>query len=870
MSHRFELEDVVDRVSQWRHAGNGLVVLTCPTPVAPVVSFGVVYRVGSRDEGRGETGATHVLEHLMFKGSRRFNRDLGTEVARVLQRVGAQFNATTWLDRTSYFETLASDRLELAAEIEADRMRGALVRDEDLASERSVVLNELDRGDNDPAEALLKAAFAIAFLEHPYRHPTIGYRGDVEGLDAAVLRRFYDTFYHPDNATLIVVGDLAEEAALDIVERHFGALPPAPAPLPALSRREPPQRGERRFEVRRAAEVGSLLLSWHVPEGLHADLPALEVVAQVLTEGVTSRLHQLLVETNRCLGVQAYPLALRDPGLFQVSAVLGPGVAHQGVEEVLRAEVERLGREPVSEEELRRAKVQVRADLAFARESPAQVLAALVEAVAIGDWRSFVREMELVDAVSAEDVSRVAATYLQPGNLTAGWLVAEGGEDGTPSWPARPGPCPLRPFAERVERRTLPGGGRLVVLDNPHSPTVTVGGTLRAGIACAADGRFTVPGVTAAMLERGTRRLSRLELARELEDHGLSLDLETSGAFPTTVAFAAHGLVEEMPRLLRLLVEALRWPSFPADEMERLREHLLGNLARERQETLPQAMAALSRLLYPAGHPHRRRPPEERAGELQRLTRDDLESFHRSAYGPASLAVAVVGATRAAPVSDLLGELLDGWQGGTPPLPEAPAPLPAGGGRELVHLADRPNVDVFIGHAAQLLVGDPDYPAAVLANACLGHSTLTSRLGAAVRDRAGLSYGVTSRFFCTLHLPGPWAVMLSVGGQDLERAEAICREVIATYVAEGPTELELEDERQAAAGSFRVGLATNSGVARQLVLALTAGLPVEHLDQLPGLFLDTSRERVVEAVRRHLRPSALALGAAGSVAPSST
>ena len=232
--HQFTLADELDTIKQWQHRGNGLTVLTAPTPVAPVVGFAVVYRVGSRHEVGGHTGATHMLEHLMFKGSEAYNAERGTEIARTLHRVGAMFNATTWLDRTSYFEVLPVEHLPLAVSIEADRMRRALIRDEDLASERTVILNELDTGENEPTDLLMKASFAHAYLEHPYHHPTIGWRGDVEQISAEVLRGFYDTYYHPDNATVVVVGDMDEAAVLAEVERGFGAIPPAPAPIPMV------------------------------------------------------------------------------------------------------------------------------------------------------------------------------------------------------------------------------------------------------------------------------------------------------------------------------------------------------------------------------------------------------------------------------------------------------------------------------------------------------------------------------------------------------------------------------------------------------------------------------------------------------------
>ena len=427
MADQFEKIDSEGGVTEWRHAGNGLTLLTMPTPVAPVVAFGVVYRVGSRHELPGHTGATHILEHLMFKGSEKFNRDTGTEAARELHRVGASFNATTWLDRTNYFEVLPLDHLSLAVDIESDRMRGALVRDVDLESERTVVLNELDAGENDSFDLLMKTSFAVAYLEHPYRHPTIGWRGDVERMSGDVLRGFYDTFYHPDNATVIVVGDLDEATALAEVERGFGGLERGPGPVPEVTLREPTQRGERRFELRRAGELGSIALSWHIPRGLHADLPPLSVLTQILGDGVTSRLYQRLVESNRCLGVHAYAMELHDPGLFQVFATLSPEIGHREVEDAIRAEVAELAGAAPSGDEVARALVQTRTDLAFHHESPGQILGGLTEAVAMGDWRRFVRELDLVRAVTADDLQRVARTHLSDRNLTVGWFVPENG-----------------------------------------------------------------------------------------------------------------------------------------------------------------------------------------------------------------------------------------------------------------------------------------------------------------------------------------------------------------------------------------------------------------------------------------------------------
>jgi len=419
-----------------------------------------------------------------------------------------------------------------------------------------------------------------------------------------------------------------------------------------------------------------------------------------------------------------------------------------------------------------------------------------------------------------------------------------------------------RSFAERVSSRRL-ASGALAVLTNPHAPTVTIAGTLRAGPALAADGRFSVPGLTAAMLDRGTVTLDRMELAREIEDHGLQLVVRASSATPTIVSFSAQGLAEELPRLVRLTVEVLRRPTFPTEELDKLREQVLGGLARERQETHALAYAALTRRLFPEAHPLHRRPIEAREREVASLSRDDLVAFHDTAYNPSSLVLAVVGDVVSDEVESLFVDAMDGWQGTAEVEPRYPEDGTIEVGEDRIQIADRPNLDVFLGHRARLLRGTPDYPAAVLANSCLGQSTLTSRLGVAVRDREGLTYGIYSRFFGTLGVAGPWAVSLGVSAENLQRAVELSRSVISSYVTEGPTEEELADECSALAGGYRVGLATNGGVARELVTTLTAGEDLDRLDRFPEDLLGVTRDQVMDAIRDHLHPDRLVMTAAG-------
>jgi zinc protease len=410
-------------IREFRVRSNDLRVLLLRNTVAPVATFAVVYHVGSRNEAVGYTGATHLLEHLMFKGTPEFNRESGTAVAAVLEALGARFNATTWFDRTNYYETIPSDQVDTAMRIEASRMRGAYLRDSDRAPEMTVVRNEYERGENSPFQVLYKETFSTAFREHPYHHPTIGWRTDIEGVTTERLKEFYDVFYHPNNATAMLIGDFEEEDALRGIARHFGRIPRSSRAIPEVYTVEPPQEGERRFVVRRTGQVAWVAISWRTVEARHPDTPALAALGNLLGGGLTARLYLALVETSLALSVTVVPWQLRDPALFSVFAPVRPGVAPEAVEQTIRSEAARVAREGVSEAEAAKARTQIEAEVIFERDSTDQVAASLSEAIAVADWEWYADYPEMVRRVTADDIRRVASTYFTDDALTVGLYV---------------------------------------------------------------------------------------------------------------------------------------------------------------------------------------------------------------------------------------------------------------------------------------------------------------------------------------------------------------------------------------------------------------------------------------------------------------
>ncbi|MDQ6940580.1 MAG: insulinase family protein, partial [Verrucomicrobiota bacterium] len=301
---------------------NGLQVLLLPEHSSPTLTFMVTYRVGSRNEVTGTTGATHLLEHLMFKGSPKFNDANHTSVKQLLERVGGIYNASTSLDRTNYYANIASENLENYMAIEADRMRNLWLRESDRKPEMTVVRNEFEIGENDPNQALEKELYAAAYQAHPYHHSTIGWRSDIEKVPIEKLKEFYDTFYWPDNATASVIGDFDPAAALALVKKYYGAFPKSPKPIPVVYTEEPDQTGPRRVTVQRAGELGVVAVAYKGPAGTAPDQAAIAVLDNILTSGKNSRFYRALTDKNLTTSVRMDSGFFHDPSLDIICASL--------------------------------------------------------------------------------------------------------------------------------------------------------------------------------------------------------------------------------------------------------------------------------------------------------------------------------------------------------------------------------------------------------------------------------------------------------------------------------------------------------------------------------------------------------------------
>ncbi len=400
---------------------NGMRALLLPDRRAPVIVFEVWYGAGSREELPGKTGLAHMVEHMMFRGTKKYGPK---EFSNLVKRNGGRHNAFTSFDYTAYYEEIASDRIELVIKLEADRMVNLVLTKEQFEPERKVILEERRmRTDDRPTGVLFEQLRAAAFHAHTYGNPIIGWETDIRSYTLEDMRAFYKRYYRPSNAIAVIVGDFEIEEAIRLLDKHFGAIPAAPfAGRPDI--REPSQQAERRIIVRRQAQLPYVAMAFHTPNFKDEDAPALSMLETILGGGETSRLYQRLVRKDALsLGAGAdYTYISVDPALFYLYSQVAPGKKTEDVERVIQEEVDLIVRKGVSQEELTRALRSLEAQTVFSMDSHYFRASLLGRSTIASNWRLLEDFLPALARVKSEDIVRVAKKYFVPKNRTTAVL----------------------------------------------------------------------------------------------------------------------------------------------------------------------------------------------------------------------------------------------------------------------------------------------------------------------------------------------------------------------------------------------------------------------------------------------------------------
>ncbi|MES2858309.1 MAG: pitrilysin family protein [Pseudomonadota bacterium] len=867
---------------------NGLRVLLFPDASKPTVTVNLTYLVGSVHENYGETGMAHLLEHLLFKGT-----PTHADIPGELKKRGVGFNATTSLDRTNYFSSFPAndDTLDFVLGLEADRMLNSFVAKKDLASEMTVVRNELERNENNPGSVLSERLRSTAYLFHNYGNTTIGARSDVENVPIERLQAFYRTWYQPDNAALIVAGRFEAAKVLAAIHAKFGALKKPARALPRAYTIEPTQDGEREVTVRRSGDIRITSLAYHIPAATHADTPALILLGNILGHAPGGRLHKALVETKLAAFAGAGAGAMREPGtLNAVVAVPKDGDAAKA-EAALLAQLEQLASTPITAQELQDAQQRIGNGYELAFNDVNSVAMSLSEYVAAGDWRLWFVLRDALEKVGVDDVNRVARTYLIPSNRTLarfvptdnavratiatappvatlvdgykGRAAVEAGETFDPT-PAN--------IDARTQRFTIGNGLQVALLPKKtRGGTVVVNADFHFGDLDAMRRNLPITAMfTGGMLMHGSKSLTREQIDKRFE--ALKTNASISGD-PQGASISLNTRRGELAEALAVAAEILRNPTFPQDEFEQMRLQAITAMEAARKEPGSIAGDAMGAAFdpWPADHPLRHRGFDEGMTELKALTLDDVRAYHRDVYGTAQGEIAIVGDFDPVAIKPLLEQLFAGW---TPGVAYAPIPtrynaVPAS--KQAFETPDKSSAVFLARHNLPLNDDDPAYAALMVANNIFGSSGLKSRLGDRVRQKDGLSYSIGSGISADVSRDGKddagsFSIQAIAAPQNSARLEAAVREELARLVKDGITEAELKDAVASMLTQRQQGRASDGAVAGMLNSDSFLGRPMLRRAEFDARLQALTVADVNAAIRRFLKPEHLSVFVAGDFA----
>ncbi len=869
----------VEGITEYRLA-NGLTVLLFPDQSKPTITVNMTYLVGSRHEGYGETGMAHLLEHLLFKGTTNI-----PDIAKEFNGRVTSWNGTTSSDRTNYYELFqaSEETLDWALQMEADRMVNARIASEDLETEMTVVRNEYERGENSPVNVLVKRLQSIAYDWHNYGNSTIGNRSDIENVEIGNLREFYRRYYQPDNAVLLIAGRFDPERALQMVSRHFGPIPRPTRELPKLWTVEPTQDGERSVTVRRVGDTQVVVLAYKTPSPLHPDDVAMDYASFALTDIPSGRLHKSLVETGKAVQVLGGGLTGADGTLHLIGAVMKKGDPVEPVQQELIRAVETLADNPLTPEEMERARINFANSAERMMNDHERIGLALSDYIALGDWRMFFLNRDRQQQVTAEQVSAAAARYLRRDNRVVGLFLHE--EDPQRAEIPRVASAAevlkdfqprqveseaeqFDPSPENIERRVRRleiNGMKVALLSKKNrGGTVQFRMTMPAGNVELLFDRSYVGALTGSMLMRGTTRYTREQLRDEFTKLNVSGGVGSLGAsFQTTRP--------NLVAAIRLAAHTLREPAFPEGEFAQLKDAAVTNLETAMSDPASRASEALGQHfnIYPPGDPRHSETLQQQMEAIQAVTLEDVRRFHREFYAANRAQFAVVGDFDEEEVIAAIEQGFGDWRNDTPweritrdhrDIPSTSISIETPDKENAVLLA-RMNLDTN--------QNDPDYAALYLADYMLGGGAgFDSRLVARIRVQEGLSYSVGSQVGGSIFdRAGGWTAQAIAAPQNIARVEAALREELQKAIDGGFTDAEIEKAKAGWKQSFAEIRSQDASLASRLLSHLDSGRTLLTWDKaFEERVMALTGDEIRDALKKHVDPARLTIVKAGDFA----
>ena len=878
----------IEGITEYR-MDNGLQLLLFPDPSKSTVTVNMTVFVGSRHEGYGEAGMAHLLEHMLFKGTPDHPK-----IPEQLKNRGADYNGTTWLDRTNYYETLpaatpeqAAENLEFAIRLEADRLMNSHIRGEDLASEMTVVRNEFERGENNPRRILMQRVQAAAFEWHNYGRSTIGNQSDIERVPIDRLKAFYRKFYRPDNVMLVVAGKFEDAQVLDLVGNYFGALSAPETPLDRTYTTEPPQDGERTVVLRRVGNTQYINAAYHVPSGANREFAAVEMLAYIFGTEPSGRLYRDLVVPEIASSTSSSSLALHDPGLIMFSAQVPTDKSIESARQQLINTVESVPQSPITEEELKRAKTQFLKDRDLRAADTAGIAIELSEWAAQGDWRLYFLFRDYVEDISPEECTNAAQMFLARNNRTVGLFIpSETSERAT--MPAKPDLAKLLegytgrgevehgeqfdPEPLAIESRTT--RGQLACgLKTAWLPKKTRGSTVNIEINLRYGNESSLlPYVTAIeflpdMLMRGTEDLSYEQLQDRLADLRAQVRMSgTTGLLSVSIETKRESLNELMP----LIADILRRPRFDESELEVIRRQAITGTEARMTEPTVLAGLAVRRALAPFGKDNIRYVPTlpERIEQYRAVSVEDLKNLHGSQLNGQFGEITAVGDFEPEELAAACQSAFANWHSSVEQNRVAqPAQTEVPGKMEEILTPDKANAVYYAGMQIAMRDDHPDYPALLIGNYVLGAGALSSRLGDRVRQKEGLSYTIGSGLNAhPIDARANLTLFAITNPDNRDQLVNAIQEEIDRLIAGGITEEELAAAKQGFLQSEQLSRTQDAALTGLLSGSIFAGRDLSFNAAFEQQISDLTVAQVNAAIDKYLDPERLVVVTAGDFA----
>jgi zinc protease len=871
----------VEGITEYRLA-NGLRVLLFPDTSKQTMTVNITYLVGSATENYGETGMAHLLEHMLFKGSPKHLKPWDE-----LSSHGSRPNGTTWSDRTNYFETFAAtdENLNWALDLESDRMVNSFVAKNDLDSEMTVVRNEFELGENSPFSILLERSMATSYIWHNYGKTTIGARSDIENVPIERLQAFYHNYYQPDNSVLLVAGKFDESKTLALIDKFFSPIPRPTRKLLKIYTVEPTQDGERSVTLRRTGDTQLVQALYHVPAGSHPDFAAVDIIAQILGDDPSGRLHKTLVETKKASSIFGFDFQWHDPTLAIFGAEVRQGDSLDAARDALIQTIEGIGANPPTKEEVERARGQILKNIELSINNSDQIGLTLSEFIGAGDWRLFFLHRDRVRKTTPEEVAQVAARYFKPANRTLGLFIPTAKPDRA-EIPATPdlaaalkdykGDAVVEageafdPSPTSIESRTTrstAGGVKLALL-----PKKTRGGKVvaqmlfRFGDEQSLMNRSTAAGLAGEMLMRGTTKHTRQQIQDEL-DH------LKARAFVGGSTLQANLFIEttraNLPAVMRLMAEVLREPAFPEKEFDLLKQENLAGIEQQKSEPTQIAFTAFNRQIapFPKGDPRYVSTPEEDIADMNAATLDQAKQFYHDFYGASNAQLTVVGDFEEQEITKLTTQLFSDWKSPRP-FKRVPSIFrdikPA---NQTFQAPDKANAFFVAGFLFDMRDDNADYAAITLGHYMLGGGVLNSRLAMRIRQKDGLSYGVGSGIFVSaIDHYGRFTATAIYAPENVVKLEIAFKEEIARMLKDGFTAEEVEMAKSGFLQSRQVSRAQDNELLNRSNTYLFLGRTWQWDADFEAQIKALTPEQINAAMRKYVDPSKMVIYKAGDFA----